>query len=164
MTKAGANFIRLLLVGFLLSGCANQLARNLAPPETMDLDRALIDTIDAVYLAEAHARDKDKIGMYLDQTTIEYNISIKEGGTDGGSLQVASLPIPAGTIGGQIGSSLVSEGNKGNKITIVFKNVATLPKEQKDNVKVFYSYPTNLSAEIKKAVDSALTDRDTSAE
>lgn len=107
----------------LLSSCGYMAARNIAPPESMDLDSALSQTISAVY-NNIQPPGTRTVGMYLDQATVVYNVGIRSGGTDDARLQLVGAP---NYIGGAFGTSVTSEGSKGNTITLTFKNVATIP-------------------------------------
>jgi hypothetical protein len=116
--------MRLLRLGVLpfclgFGGCAYQL-NDVADPSNISLRDAVFNVEDTMYDAMLRARNRPKVGMYLDEATVVFNVSAKQ--VEEGKLSV-SPAIPQVPIGLSASNTSTGEANRGNTITLVFKNV-----------------------------------------
>ncbi len=131
-----------------LGGCA-YTAGDVADPSNITLKQAVFDVEDAMDEARRRALHRPNIGMYLDEATVVFNLSAKKTETDSlsvtGSLPAAAIGIPISATGS---ASAVSEGVRGNTITLTFKNAGLIKRA-----------PTNAAAiAAATAQCNALTD------
>ena len=119
-------WLSIIALGLSLAGCGYRPA-DVADPSDITLRAAVLDVADT--LAEAKARTirrGSSVGLYVDEATVEFNISAKANETN--TLNVKSS-VPAALIGVPFSidatNALVNEGNRGNKITLKFKNLIT---------------------------------------
>lgn len=117
------------LCSLALSSCANVAAREVADPDAITLRTAVYDVADTMHGLVQRTKERKKVGMFLDEATVVFNISSKSGGTDSLKLAAAGLPVAPATIGANAETSVTSEGLRGNQITLKFKNVASLGQD-----------------------------------
>lgn len=107
----------------LLQACAYRPAE-VADPNDISLRKAIFDVADTLAETKARTRNRDKVGLYVDEAVVTFNISSKS--TESESLKIgASAPAGFLPVSASGEASLVNEGSRGNTITITFKNIGT---------------------------------------
>lgn len=146
-----------LLAPLFLGACAYSV-KQVAEPSTITLDDGVTQVANSLYHLQQLTADRDKSGLIPDEASVTFNVSAKATSANSGTLNIANVPLSAGTIGGSLSSSLNDESNRGNVITIKFKNLATadltkgaLAKGSKINLSCLYAdYRKTHAAECKK--------------
>lgn len=71
--------------------------------------------------------DNKKTGLLVDEVQVQFNVAASSQNTTHGNLSISNVPLAGlgGNIGGGVDAQNVSGGNRGNTITITFKNAAT---------------------------------------
>ncbi|MDL2407653.1 hypothetical protein PY650_18700 [Rhizobium calliandrae] len=115
----------LSLIPGLLAGCAYG-PTEVAKPTQITLRRAVNDVADTLQDLNAKYKNAPKIGMMVDDVTVKFEIAASATNTSDAELKLAA-PLSAG--GGNLGLTAsdqnVAQANRGNTITINFKNIAT---------------------------------------
>jgi hypothetical protein len=117
----------LIIISTWSAGCAVQ---NVVDPGTVTLERALVDTVDA--LAAAHAESVKRgtnFGFYGCSVTAVYNISASATQNNKITLGAAGPPVPIVPISytGQVSSEAQAQGNRGNQVTVVLNTPYCMP-------------------------------------
>jgi hypothetical protein len=126
-------FIRiqmLLTVSIGIAGCATQ---DVADPHKISLERALVETEDALLAAHAEAkRNHTYFGLYACSVTAVYNISATAGEDNKLSL-TAAPPVKLVPINASATASLEStaSGTVGNTVTVNLSNPGCSAKSGK---------------------------------
>ncbi|AYG59020.1 hypothetical protein [Rhizobium jaguaris] len=120
-------FAILTLMSSALASCASFTPAQVAKPSDISLDTALNDVADSLHRLQKKYAGKDKIGMMVDEVQVQFAIAVTAGDTGNVQLNVADVPIgtAGGTLGASAGHGESSSANRGNTITVTFKNVAT---------------------------------------
>ncbi|SCB41689.1 hypothetical protein [Rhizobium multihospitium] len=120
-------FAILTLMSSALASCASFTPAQVAKPSDISLDSALNDVATSLHKLQRKYADKEKIGMMVDEVQVQFAIAVTA--ADSGKVQLNVADIPVGTAGGTLGASAEhdqsSGANRGNTITVTFKNVAT---------------------------------------
>jgi hypothetical protein len=117
-----------LIAGTCLSGCA--ATQSVTDPNTITLEHALVDTVDALNAANAEARRNGRFfGYYGCSVTAVYNVSAT--GTQDNKVTItgsapATQVIPV-SIGGTFSSEANASGTRGNTVTVVFDTKYCFP-------------------------------------
>lgn len=118
--------ILLVFASIQMIGCAYH-PEEVADPKSISLRSAVFDVADTLAATKERTRNREKVGLYVDEATVVFNVAAKSTETTGLKLGASS---PAGfvpiTFSGE--NSLANEGNRGNTVTVKFKNIATLGK------------------------------------
>jgi len=113
-----------IAISLLLSACAYR-PNDVADPREISLRTAVFDVATTLADLQQVRRGQPKVGMIADEATVTFNVSAKSNET--GDLKVDAEPAPIVgfpiTLGTQY--TLANESNRGNQITITFKNIAT---------------------------------------
>ncbi|QGJ79297.1 hypothetical protein [Sinorhizobium meliloti] len=110
-----------------LASCGTAYTERVADPERITLREAVTDVVHTMDAVRADRQGKPKVGMYLDSATVTFNLSAKRTSNETAGLTLSSVPIAtSGILGANATGTLASEGLRGNQITLVFKNVATV--------------------------------------
>jgi hypothetical protein len=114
----------------LLAGCA--ATQSVSDPNTITLEHALVDTVDALNAAHAEAlRNGRNFGFYGCSVTAVYNISAT--GTQDNKITVTGSGPPAAVvpiaIGGTFSSESTASGTRGNTVTVVFDTKYCVPSK-----------------------------------
>ena len=109
------------------AGCAVQ---NVADPANISLEKALVDTVDA--LAAANARGKQRhtrFGFYGCSVTAVYNISATATQDNKLGLTAAGPAVPIVPIAytGSLTSQATATGTRGNTVTVVLNTPYCMP-------------------------------------
>lgn len=116
------------IAGTWLSGCA--ATQSVTDPNTITLEHALVDTVDALNAANAEARRNGRFfGYYGCSVTAVYNVSAT--GTQDNKVTItgsapATQVIPV-SIGGTFSSEATASGTRGNTVTVVFDTKYCFP-------------------------------------
>ncbi|MES0110149.1 hypothetical protein [Mesorhizobium sp. M0013] len=108
-----------------LVGCGTYTPREVADPKAITLNAALIDVADSLNDMRSRTANRDKFGLLVDEVTVTFNVSSKATDTGKLAVSVANIPVGGGVLGASGENTLVAEGNRGNQITVKFKNLAT---------------------------------------
>ena len=116
------------LIAPTLVGCA--ATQTVSDPNTITLEHALVDTVDALNAAHAEAlRNGRNFGFYGCSVTAVYNISAT--GTQDNKITVTGSGPPAAvipvSIGGTFSSEATASGTRGNTVTVVFNTKYCAP-------------------------------------
>ncbi|WP_156034944.1 hypothetical protein [Pseudorhizobium marinum] len=91
------------------------------------MNKATSEVAVALHNLEAAYPPNKRIGLIVDEVTIEFNVTAAA--TDGGiqQLNLANVPLqgPGGTFGASLQGQQTANANRGNIITVKFKNIAT---------------------------------------
>jgi hypothetical protein len=104
-----------------LAGCA--ATQTVSDPNTITLEHALVDTVDALNAAHAEAlRNGRTFGFYGCSVTAVYNISAT--GTQDNKITLTGSGPPATVVpiavGGTFSSESTASGTRGNTVIVVF--------------------------------------------
>jgi hypothetical protein len=120
--------LAVLFLSTIFSGCAYR-PNDVVDPNTITLRTAIMDVADTLHAVRDKYRNEPKVGLYVDQATVTFNISAQSQETSGLQLgatvpaAVSVIPLTA-----SLSDQTVATGARGNQITIIFKNVNTLGK------------------------------------
>jgi hypothetical protein len=110
----------------VLSGCGYR-SEEVADVNSITLRKAVFDVADTLEAVKEHTKNRDKVGLYVDEAQVTFNVAAKAVDTTdlklGASSPSGFIPVSASADFGN-----TSEGDRGNQITITFKNAATLGK------------------------------------
>ncbi|SCX22751.1 hypothetical protein DSM25558_3211 [Agrobacterium sp. DSM 25558] len=107
-----------------LTSCTTAYSEKIADSDRITLKDAVFDVTNTMDAVIADRKNKPKIGIYLDEATVVFNVSAKRTTNDKGGFSLALAPPQTGQAVGITGeSTLASEANRGNTITLKFKNV-----------------------------------------
>lgn len=115
-----------MLTAFIIStlaGCAtpNQVAR----PTDISLDQAITSVADSLYSLQTKTNGRDKIGLIVDEATVEFTIAASANNTTTTGATISAIQMAGGEAGLSVSNELVNTGTRGNTIKITFKNIAT---------------------------------------
>lgn len=117
--------ILMIVTSTALGGCF-YTPREVADPPTITLNDALTDVADSLNNVQLRSAGRQKVGLLVDEVQVVFNVSSKATSTGKLGVTTTATPIPiGGTFGLNASGELVSEGLRGNVITVKFKNVAT---------------------------------------
>ncbi|SCB27316.1 hypothetical protein [Rhizobium hainanense] len=120
-------FSILTLISPVLASCASFTPAQVAKPSDISLDTALNDVATSLHKLQHKYAGKEKIGMMVDEVQVQFAIAVTA--ADSGKVQLNVADIPVGAAGGTFGASAEhdqsSSANRGNTITVTFKNVAS---------------------------------------
>jgi hypothetical protein len=112
------------LCGGILGGCTTP--NQVATPSDVTLRSAVIELTDTLYLAQMRAAGRPKTGLIADSAVVEFNIAAKATNKANANAGGEGIPLGVGgTLGLSVANEAYSEGSRGNKITLTFKNIAT---------------------------------------
>lgn len=115
----------LVFCAVAVGGCGIRPTQ-IVDPTTITLKNALFEVADGLYALQQRTTDRPRAGLIADEVSVELNVSIKATETGSGTLTVANVPLNiGGTIGLTAKDELVNEANRGNKIVVKFKSLAT---------------------------------------
>jgi hypothetical protein len=108
-----------------LGGCLTPT--EVANPDTITLRTAVDQVVDSLHEARDRYKNDPKLGLYPSEATVTFNISSQSteatGLQIGASAPAAVTPIP---ISLNASDQVTAVGQRGNQITITFKNVLDL--------------------------------------
>jgi len=108
----------------LLTGCATYMPSEVADPDTITLRDAMIDVADSIAEVQAHSIGRQKVGMFVDEVEITFNVSTKAVGNNELKLAASNMPLPiGGVLGVNPAATLQNDSQRGNQIKVKFKNV-----------------------------------------
>jgi hypothetical protein len=110
-----------------LTSCASYSPRQVAQPTDISLNTATNDVAVALHNLEAAYPPDKRIGLIVDEVPIEFNVTAAA--SDGGTQQLNLANVPLQGSGGAFGATIQGQqnanSNRGNVITVKFKNIAT---------------------------------------
>ncbi|MFB2567263.1 hypothetical protein [Rhizobium sp. IMFF44] len=120
-------FTILTLSSLVLASCASFTPAQVAKPSDISLDTALNDVATSLHTLQRKYAGKEKIGMMVDEVQVQFAIAVTAADSGKVQLNVADIPVGAtsGTLGGSAEHDQSSSANRGNTISVTFKNVAT---------------------------------------
>lgn len=122
-----------LALALPLVGCAYS-PREVADPPEITLNHALTDVADSLDELRKKTEHRPKVGLFVDEVTVQFNMSAKATSTGQIGITGANIPIPA--LGGLAGFSashqIVNDGQRGNVIVVKLKNLATADMSKAD--------------------------------
>lgn len=111
-------------ISLVLSACTH--VQEVANPTDITLKAAILEVADSIYEAQQHTQGRPKAGLIVDEATVQFNVSAKATAKTTIGGEAAGIPLnPAGTLKLSVSNEVYSEGNRGNTVTVKFKNLAT---------------------------------------
>lgn len=117
--------IYLIATASLLSGCGTYTPREVGEPSNVTLRKAVFEVAETLRDVRDVTPPGKKSGLMADEVTVTFNIAASSTTTNNADLTVSNVPVGKGPAEASAGTQNVSEGSRGNQITIKFKNVAT---------------------------------------
>lgn len=116
-----------LLCGLVLTGCGTFTPRQVAEPSDISLKKAVFEVADALSEVQGRVPLQRRSGMIADEVTVVFNVAATSTTTNSAGLTISNVPLAGdgGLLGANAQTQNVSLGNRGNTVTIKFKNVAT---------------------------------------
>lgn len=112
-----------LLAVVTLSGC---VSKQYATPSDITLKSAIIEVADALYAAHEDAAGRKRLGLLVDEATVEFNVAAKSTNKTTSGGEVGGVPLGVGgALKLSIANEAYAEGSRSNKITVKFKNIGT---------------------------------------
>ena len=120
-----ANYLPIILgmAALALNGCTTP--NDVAKPSDITLEKAIFDVADSLNNLQARTGGRAKVGLIVDEATVTFNVAASANNAATGS---ASLDIPVsagGKAGLSVSNTLTNNADRGNTITVVFKNIGT---------------------------------------
>lgn len=120
-------FAIVALMSGALANCASFTPEQVAKPSDISLDTALNNVADSLHRLQDKYANKKKIGMMVDEVQVQFDIAVAA--SNGGQAQLNVAQVPLGAAGGTLGASAQHQesanANRGNTITVTFRNIAT---------------------------------------
>ena len=115
------------LCGIILSGCGTFTPRQVAEPSDISLKKAVFEVADALNEVQDRVPLQRRSGMIADEVTVVFNVAATSTTTNSAGLTISNVPLAGdgGLLGANAQTQNVSLGNRGNTVTIKFKNIAT---------------------------------------
>lgn len=108
-----------------LAGCGTFTPREIAEPSHVTVRDAIFEVADSLRDVQTRVPADKRSGLIADEVTIVFNVAASSTVTDKAGLTISNVPLAGGAIGGNAETQNVSAANRGNTITIKFKNIAT---------------------------------------
>ena len=110
-----------------LSGCGTYSPRQVAEPTEISLKQAIFEVADSLNEVQERVPLERRSGLIADEVTVVFNVAAQSTSTSKAGLTISNVPLAGvgGTIGANGEFQNVSAGNRGNTVTIKFKNIAT---------------------------------------
>lgn len=120
-------FAILTLLSATLASCASFTPSEIVKPSEISLDRAIQDVSKSLHHAQDQYPSDKRLGLMVDEVQVQFQVAAAASNSGSAQLNVAAIPVsPAGgTIGGNIQGQEGSNANRGNTITVTFKNIAS---------------------------------------
>lgn len=117
----------LFLLGSCLAGCGAYTPRQVAEPSAISLKQAVFEVADSLNEVQERVPLQRRSGLIADEVTIVFNVAASSTTTNKAGLTVSNVALAGvgGTLTANGETQNVSAGNRGNTVTIKFKNIAT---------------------------------------
>jgi hypothetical protein len=117
----------LTLISSALASCASFTPSEIVKPSEISLDGAIQDVSKSLHHAQDQYSSDKRLGLMVDEVQVQFQVAAAASNSGGAQLNVAAIPVSAagGTIGGSIQGQEGSNANRGNTITVTFKNIAS---------------------------------------
>ncbi|MBZ3696000.1 hypothetical protein [Phyllobacterium calauticae] len=112
-----------LTICAIVSGCSTP--QQVARPSDITLDNAITQVADSLNKIQIRTANRQKIGLIVDEATVTFNIAASSTNKSTVSADLSAAPLVGGKAGLSISNELTNQGNRGNTITVVFKNMGT---------------------------------------
>lgn len=111
----------------VLSGCGTFTPRQVAEPSEISLKKAVFEVADALNEVQDRVPLQRRSGLLADEVTVVFNVAATSTTTNSAGLTISNVPLAGdgGILGANAQTQNVSLGNRGNTVTIKFKNIAT---------------------------------------
>lgn len=121
---AGIRILFCVVVATWLVGCGH--VKEVAKPTDITVKDAVLELADTFYEAQRRGIGRQKVGLIVDEATVEFNVAAKATNKSNIGAEGAGIPLGVGgTLKLTVANEAYSEGSRGNKVTIKFKNLAT---------------------------------------
>ncbi|AVH44966.1 hypothetical protein [Agrobacterium tumefaciens] len=113
--------------GVILTSCGTYTPRQVAEPSAISLKQAIFEVADSLNEVQDRVPVNRRSGLIADEVTVVFNIAAQSTSTSNAGLTVSNVPLAGvgGTFGANGEIQNVSVGNRGNTVTVKFKNIAT---------------------------------------
>lgn len=121
-------FTRLVIssvVSLSISGCGTFTPREIAEPSEVTVREAVFEVADTLRDVQNRIPVDNRSGLIADEVTVVFNVAASSNVTDKAGLTISNVPLAEGAVGGNAETQNISSANRGNTITIKFKNIAT---------------------------------------
>ncbi|WP_146770284.1 hypothetical protein [Mesorhizobium hawassense] len=115
----------LVVFPIALAGCGTFTPREIAEPSRVTVRDAIFEVADSLRDVQDRVPANKRSGLIADEVTVVFNVAASSTVTDKGGLTISNVPLAGGTLGANAETQNVSAANRGNTITIKFKNLAT---------------------------------------
>jgi hypothetical protein len=115
------------LLPVLLGSCASFSPGQVVKPSDITLDKALQDVAYSLHHVQDKYPPEKRMGLIADEVTVQFQVAASATNGGSGTLNIAAIPVSAagGTIGGSLTEQQSANANRGNTITLTFRNLAT---------------------------------------
>jgi hypothetical protein len=107
----------------LVSGCAYGPTQ-IAKPTNITLGQAVDEVATTLHNLHDKYENKPKVGLIADSAEVKFEIAASATNTGGATLNLAA-PLAVGNLSAGLSDTNVAQANRGNTITLEFKNIAT---------------------------------------
>lgn len=115
----------------MLASCTTYV-EPVADARSITLEEGVASISRSIYQLDKERAGKPKIGIYLDNVVVTFNVNAKRTANGTAALTLASVPVlSGGALGPSASQTLGAEGYRGNQVVMTFKSTAYLGKDQK---------------------------------
>lgn len=118
-------FVFFCAVACALAGCGTYTPRQVAEPSSVTVRDAVFEVATTLRDVQNLVPPERRAGLLADEVTVVFNVAATSNTTSGADLRISNVALPSGTLAAGVDTKNVSEGTRGNQITIKFKNIAT---------------------------------------
>ncbi|TBB32440.1 hypothetical protein [Rhizobium ruizarguesonis] len=110
-----------------LVSCGTYTPRQVAEPSSISVKQAVFEVADALSEVQDRVPLQKRSGLLADEVTVVFNVAAGSTTTNKAGLTISNVALAGvgGTLNANADTQNVSAGNRGNTITIKFKNIAT---------------------------------------
>lgn len=119
--------VLLLALSVSLSGCGTYTPRQVAEPSQISIKQGIFEVADALSEVQERVPLQRRSGLLVDEVTVVFNVAANSATTNKAGITISNVALAGsgGTLGANADTQNVSTGNRGNTVTIKFKNIAT---------------------------------------
>lgn len=118
-------YVSVCALACALASCGTYTPRQVAEPSSVTVREAVFEVATTLRDVQDLVPPDKRAGLLADEVTVVFNVAATATTTSGADLRISNVALPSGTLGAGASTENVSEGTRGNQITIKFKNIAT---------------------------------------
>ncbi|TBB60664.1 hypothetical protein ELH43_36595 [Rhizobium ruizarguesonis] len=117
----------LSICAIVLASCGTYTPKQVAEPSAISLKQAVFEVADALSEAQERVPLQKRSGLLADEVTVVFNVAATSTTTNTAGLTISNVALAGvgGSLNANADTQNVSTGNRGNTVTIKFKNIAT---------------------------------------